>query len=46
MDFNELNMITFEKGERIIDIIIYNNKNNEKIVIAWTKNIIFKFARK
>ena len=30
MDFNELNMITFEKRERIIDIIIYNNKNNEK----------------
>ena len=46
MDLDELNMISFEKGERIIDMKIYNDKNNEKIVIACTKNMVFKFVGK
>ena len=46
MDFDELNMVSFENGERIIDMKIYNNKNNEKTVIACTKNMIFKFVGK
>ena len=47
LDFDCLNMITFEKGERIIDIKIYNDiKSGNKIVIACTKNMIFKFVGK
>ena len=47
LDFDCLNMITFEKGERIIDIKIYNDiKSGNKIVIACTKNMIFKFIGK
>ena len=38
-------MVTFEKGERIIDMKIYKN-NDEKIIIACTKNMIFKFVGK
>ena len=51
-DFDDMNMISFEKGERIIDMKIYNNKNKnnendvEKVIIACTKNMIFKFAGK
>ena len=46
IDFDELNMVPFENGERIIDMKMYNNKNNEKIVIACTKNMILKFIGK
>ena len=52
MDFDDINMISFEKGERIIDMKIYHNKNKnnendvEKIIIACTKNMIFKFIGK
>ena len=52
MDFDDINMISFEKGERIIDMRIYHNKNKnnendiEKIIIACTKNMIFKFIGK
>ena len=50
MDFEDINMISFEKGERIIDMKIHINKNNEndieKVIIACTKNMIFKFIGK
>ena len=46
IDFDELNMVSFENGERIIDMKMYNNQNNEKIVIACTKNMILKFIGK
>ena len=50
MDFEDINMISFEKGERIIAMKIYINKNNEndieKVIIACTKNMIFKFIGK
>ena len=48
LDFDDFNMITFEKGERIIDMKIYKNNENddETIVIACTKNMIFKFVGK
>ena len=46
LDFDELNMITFDNGERIIDMKIYSSQNNEKTVIACTKNMIFKFIGK
>ena len=52
MDFDDINMLSFEKGERIIDMRIYHNKNKnnendiEKIIIACTKNMIFKFIGK
>ena len=51
-DFDELNMISFENGERIIDMKIFNNKNKsndkdiEKVIVACTKNMIFKFVGK
>ena len=47
LDFDYLNLISFEKGERIIDIKIYNDiKSGKKTVIACTKNMIFKFVGK
>ena len=52
LDFDDLNMITFEYGERILDMKIYNNmnKNNdkdiEKVIIACTKNMVFQFKGK
>ena len=46
IDFDELNLITFDNGERIIDMKIYRSQNNEKTVIACTKNMIFKFVGK
>jgi hypothetical protein len=50
MDFDDINLISFEKGERIIDMKIHINKNNEndieKVIVACTKNMIFKFIGK
>ena len=45
-DFDDLNMVSFEEGERIIDMKIYNKNKDEKIIIACTKNMIFKFIGK
>ena len=47
LDFDPMELINFGKNERIIDIQIYNDeKNKEKIIIACTKNMIFKFSGK
>ena len=45
-DFDDLNMVSFEEGERIIDMKIYNKNKDEKIIMACTKNMIFKFIGK
>jgi len=52
LNLDDIDMVTFEPGERIIDMKIYNNnnKNNdediEKVIVACTKNMIFKFVGK
>ena len=47
LDFDPMEIINFEKNERIIDIKIYNNeKIKEKIIIACTRNMLFKFVGK
>jgi len=52
LNFDDLNRVAFEPGERILDMKIYNNinKNNdkdiEKVIIACTKNMIFQFIGK
>ena len=52
LDFDDLNMVSFEYGERILDMKIYNNinKNNEKdiekVIVACTKNMVFQFVGK
>ena len=46
-DFDAMDFINFGKDERIIDMKIYNNETNkEKIIIACTKNMIFRFIGK
>ena len=46
-DFDPMDLINFEKDERIIDMKIFNNdKNEEIIIIACTPNKIFKFSGK
>ena len=52
LNFDDINMISFEPGERIIDMQIFNNKNKnndkdiEKVVVACTKNMVFQFVGK
>ena len=47
LDFDIMDLLKFENDERIIDIKIFDNeKNDEKIIIASTKNKIFKFIGK
>ena len=47
LDFDAMDLINFDKDERIIDMkIYYNEKSEEKIIIASTKNKIFKFSGK
>ena len=46
-DFDPMDLINFGNDERIIDMKIYNNeKDKEKIIIACTKNMVFKFIGK
>ena len=46
-DFDPMDLINFEKDERIIDMKIFiNDKNEEIIIIACTPNKIFKFSGK
>ena len=47
IDFDIMDLINFDKDERIIDMKIINNeKNEEKIIIANTKNKILIFSGK
>ncbi len=47
LDFDAMDLINFDKDERVIDMkIYYNEKSQEKIIIASTKNKIFKFSGK
>ena len=52
LNFDDINLVTFEPGERIIDMQIFNNKNKnndkdiEKVVVACSKNMIFQFVGK
>ena len=47
LDFDPMGLINFGENERIIDIQIYNNeKNKEKIIIACTRNMLFRFSGK
>ena len=46
-DFDPMELINFEKDERIIDMKMFNNEiGGEKIIIACTKNKIFNFSGK
>ena len=47
LDFDPMELINFEQNERILDMKIYNNeKDKEKIIIACTRNMLFKFIGK